>query len=123
MAPLNGFLVAVAVAMWSGGWGGIFAQTGTEREAEKTLRDLKIAPSIEPNVPIPEIYTAEPKIVRQTVAGVPEWRLFYFCRYHTSDDLAKIIHEQFATKLFDPKGKSTSVPDYTVTASMFRWTG
>jgi len=36
---------------------------------------------------------------------------------HTSDELKKIVHEQFATKVFDEKGKSTSVVDYTVSSN------
>jgi type II secretory pathway component GspD/PulD (secretin) len=108
---------AVIFVLGIGGWGGIFAQTDTEREAEQTLGDLKIELTPEPNVPMPEIYKSPPEIVKQTVGGADEWKLFYFCRYHKSDELQKIIHEQFATKLFDEKGKSTQVSDYTVSSS------
>jgi len=112
-------LAAIVVLHWIGGWGSISAQTDTENEAEKTLRDLKINPVMapDPNVPIPEAYRTPPKIFEQIVGGASEWKLFYFCRYHTSDDLKKIIHEQFATKLFDAKGKSTQVVDYTVSSN------
>jgi type II secretory pathway component GspD/PulD (secretin) len=108
---------AVIVLLWIGGWGGIFAQTDTEHEAEQTLGDLKIDLTPEPNVAVPEIYRAPPQITKQTVGGTDEFKLFYFCRYHTSDELQKIIHEQFATKLFDEKGKSTQVTDYTVSSN------
>ncbi|MBN2592227.1 MAG: hypothetical protein JXA81_01880 [Sedimentisphaerales bacterium] len=100
-----------------GGWGNILAQTDTEHKAEQTLRDLKIDLTPDPNTDIPEIYKTPPKIVKQTVGGAEEWKLFYFCRYHTSDELRKIIHEQFATKLFDEKGKSTQITDYTVSSN------
>jgi len=100
-----------------GGRGNIFAQTDTEHEAERTLRDLKIDITPDPNTAMPEIYKAPPKIIKQTVGGTDEWKLFYFCKYHTSDELQKIIHEQFATKLFDEKGKSTQVSDYTVSSN------
>ncbi len=111
-------IVAVAVALWTGGWGNIFAQTDTELEAERTLRELRInTQAPEPNVPMPEVYRTPPKIFEQIVGGTPEWKLFYFCRFHTSDDLKKIIHEQFATKVFDEKGKSTQVTDYTVSSN------
>jgi Flp pilus assembly secretin CpaC len=112
-------IVAVAgvVVICIGGWGTIFAQTNTEHEAEKTLGDLKIDVIPEPNIPMPEIFTTPPKILKQKVGGVDEWKLFYFCRNHTSDELKKIIHEQFATKLFDQKGKSTKISDYTVTSN------
>jgi Flp pilus assembly secretin CpaC len=109
--------VAAVVIHWTGGWGSISAQTDTEREAEQTLRDLKISMAPEPNVPIPEPYKTPPKIYEQIVGGASEWKLFYFCKHHTSDDLKKIIHEQFATKLFDKKGKSTQITDYTVSSN------
>jgi Flp pilus assembly secretin CpaC len=112
-------IVAVGVMLWTGGWGNISAQTDTELEAERTLRELRInthAPA-EPNVPVPDVYRAPPKISEQVVGGKSEWKLFYFCKYHTSDDLQKIIHEQFATKLFDEKGKSTQMTDYTVSSN------
>ncbi|OHB84538.1 MAG: hypothetical protein A2Z38_07175 [Planctomycetes bacterium RBG_19FT_COMBO_48_8] len=110
-------VVAAAILIWMGEWGSISAQTDTENEAERTLRDLKINIGPDPNVPIPEVYRTPPKISEQIVGGTSEWKLFYFCKYHTSDELKKIIHEQFATKLFDEKGKSTSVDDYTVSSN------
>ena len=113
-------LIAVAalfILLLIGGWGSIFAQTDTEHEAEQTLRDLKIDITPDPNTTMPEIYKVPPKIVKQTVGGAEEWKLFYFCKYQKSDDLKKIIHEQFATKLFDQKGKSTQVSDYTVSSN------
>jgi len=110
-------VVAGLVVICIGGRGTIFAQTNTEHEAEKTLNDLKIDVIPEPNVPMPEVYTTPPKILKQKVGGADEWKLFYFCRNHTSDELKKIIHEQFATKLFDQKGKSTQISDYTVSSN------
>ena len=109
--------LAAVVLHWIGGWGDISAQTDTENEAERTLRDLKINVIPDPNVPIPEAYRTPPKMFEQIVGGKSEWKLFYFCKYHTSDELKKIIHEQFASKLFDPKGKSTKVVDYTVSSN------
>ena len=112
-------IVAVAgvVVNCIGGWGTIFAQTNIENEAEKTLKDLQIDVTPEPNILIPEVYTTPPKILKQKVGGVEEWKLFYFCRNHTSDELKKIIYEQFATILFDQKGKSTQISDYTVSSN------
>ncbi len=113
---LNG-AVGVAVLLWVGGLSNIFAQTDTEREAERTLRDLKIHVAHDPNVPTPEILKTPPKIFEQVVGGTSEWKLSYFCKYHTSDALKAIIHEQFATKLFDAKGKETKLVDYTVSSN------
>jgi type II secretory pathway component GspD/PulD (secretin) len=109
--------VAVIVVLWISGWSSISAQTNTENEAEQTLRDLKIDVIPDPNIAVPEIYKTPPKIVKQKVGGTDEFKLFYFCKYHTSDGLKTIIHEQFATKLFDEKGKSTQVSDYTVSSN------
>jgi len=104
--------------MCVGGVCNLFAQTNTEHNAEKALRDLRIDVTVtEPNVPILEIYTTPPKIVEQMVGGAPEFKLFYFCLHHTSDELKKIVHEQFATKLFDKKGKETKLVDYTVSSN------
>jgi len=109
--------MAGVVMVYYGGGGSIFAQTDTEHEAEDTLKDLKIDTTPDPNAAVPEFYTTPPKILKQKVGGVDEWKLFYFCRNHTSDDLKKIIHEQYATKLFNQKGKSTQISDYTVSSN------
>jgi type II secretory pathway component GspD/PulD (secretin) len=112
--------VAIIIMLGIGRWGSIFAQTDKEHEAEQTLKDIKInitGEPREPNVPVPTIYKVPPKIVKQVVGGTDEYKLFYFCKYHPSDDLKQIVNEQFATKLFDEKGKSTQVTDYTVSSS------
>lgn len=109
-------VLGVAVVLWIGKWGDVFAQTDTEQEAQAILNRLKMNLTEDPNVPLPEAYTAPPVIREQIVGGLPEWKLFYFCRNHTSDDLKKLIHEQFATKLFDKKGKETKMVDYTVSS-------
>ena len=100
--------VVFFVVLWIGGRIHLFAQTSTEDEAQETLQKLQIIGVPEPNVPMPEVYKSPPEIVEQTVGGKPEWKLFYFCKYQPSDELKKIIHEQFATKLFDKKGKDTT---------------
>jgi hypothetical protein len=108
----------VAVSLWIGGWGSAFAQKATESTAIKALRDLQIdLNDVEPNIPMPEIYNTPPKIVEQTVGGTQEFKLFYFCKHHTSDELKQIIHEQFASKLFDEEGKNVTLDDYTVSSN------
>jgi hypothetical protein len=111
--------VVFVVVIWAGGYIPLFAQTKTEDEATETLNKLQIKPQdiTEPNVPMPDVYKTPPEIVEQTIGGTSEWKLFYFCKYHTSDELKQIIHEQFATKLFDQKGKETQIPDYTVSSN------
>jgi flagellar biosynthesis GTPase FlhF len=113
------WVAACAVVLWAGGYGHLLAQTSTEDEATETLNKLQIQLQeiAEPNVPMPEVYKSPPQIIEQTVGGKSEWKLFYFCRYQSSDELKKIIHEQFATKLFDKKGKETQIPDYNVSSN------
>jgi flagellar biosynthesis GTPase FlhF len=110
--------LTVGLVIWVGGICSLFAQTNTEHNAEKALSDLQIDTTInDPNIPIPEIYETPPVIKEQIVGGAPEFKLFYFCKHHTSDELKQIVHEQFATELFDAKGKSTKVTDYTVSSN------
>ncbi|MBC8472306.1 MAG: hypothetical protein H8D56_22830 [Planctomycetes bacterium] len=110
--------LTVGLVVCVGGICTLFAQTNTEHNAEKAINDLQIDTSInDPNIPIPEIYKTPPKIVEQIVGGKAEFKLFYFCKQHTSDELKKIVHEQFATQLFDEKGKSTNVSDYNVSSN------
>jgi Flp pilus assembly secretin CpaC len=93
-------------------------ERGTAIEAQNILRDLsRIETVSDPNVQGPAIYRSPPKKFKQIVGGSEEWKLIYFCQYHTADDMKTIINEQFATKLFDEKGKSSSVTDYTITAN------
>jgi len=110
--------LTVGLMIWVGGYCTLFAQTNTEHNAEKALKDLQVDTSLtDPNILIPEIYETPPIIRSQIVGGKEEFKLFYFCKQHTSDELKKIVHEQFATQLFDEKGKSTNVTDYTISSN------
>ncbi len=110
-------VVALVIMFAVAGCDGLFAERLTELEADKTLRNLtRIQPVAEPNIPVPAIYQAPPKVVRQTVGGKEEWKLFYFCKYHVADRLRAIVHDQFATPLFNKK-QGTTQADYTITAS------
>jgi type II secretory pathway component GspD/PulD (secretin) len=109
--------VTVAVVLLVGGCGDPLGENSTGAQAQSIINDLsRIEPVSEPNISVPEIYKEPPKIVEQIVGGTPEFKLAYFCMYHTSDELKKIVHEQFATKLFDKKGKETKLVDYTVSS-------
>jgi hypothetical protein len=93
-------------------------ERATGIEAQNILRDLSRVETIpDPNIQIPAVYQSPPRKFQQVVGGAPEWKLIYFCQYHTAEGMKQIINEQFATKLFDEKGKSTNVADYTVTAN------
>jgi len=110
--------VTVAVLLLVGGCGDFLGGKTTGLQSQSIIRDLsKIEPVAEPNISVPEIYKEPPKIIEQMVGGTPEFKLAYFCMYHTSDELKKIVHEQFATKLFDKEGKETKLVDYTVSSN------
>jgi len=113
-------VVATAAAMallWVGGCEGFFAQESAGVQAESIINELsRIRPVAEPNIPIPDVYKEPPQIREQIVGGKPEFKLFYFCNYHTSDELKEVVHDQFATVIFDEKGKSSRQADYTVSS-------
>jgi len=112
--------VATAAAMallWVGGCEEFFAQESAGVQSESIIKELsQIRPIAEPNISIPQVYKEAPKIVEQIVGGKPEFKLFYFCNYHTSEELKQVVHDQFATVIFDEKGKSTRQADYTVSS-------
>ncbi len=113
-------VVATAAAMallWVGGCEGFFAQESAGVQAESIINELSgIRPVAEPNIPIPDVYKEPPQIREQIVGGKSEFKLFYFCNYHTSDELRQVVHDQFGTVIFDEKGKSTRQADYTVSS-------
>ncbi|OHB60830.1 MAG: hypothetical protein A2167_00800 [Planctomycetes bacterium RBG_13_46_10] len=114
---LTGFFVTAAF-LFIEGCGDFLGEKAASIQSQSILNDLStIKATPEPNIPIPEIYKQSPKIVEQVVSGKPDWKLFYFCKYHTSEELKLIIQAQFATQIFDEKGKSTTVTDYTVSSN------
>ena len=109
--------VLLAVVLWIAGSVQLLAQPTTQDEAKDTLAKLQIRDVPEPNIQMPEIYTREPEIIEQVVSGTPEWKLFYFCKYQPSSDLKKIIDEQFADRVVDPKGKESVTLKYNVSSN------
>jgi type II secretory pathway component GspD/PulD (secretin) len=109
--------LAMGVALWIGGCGDFLTDKTASRESTKILDDLgRVETTTEPNIPMPSIYKQPPKIIPQTVSGVEEWKLFYFCRHLSANELEAIVHKQFATLVFNAKGKSTNVKDYNVSS-------
>jgi hypothetical protein len=105
------------VALWIGGCGDFLTDKTAGRESDKILDDLgRVETTSEPNIPIHSIYKQPPKIVEQVVAGAPEFKLFYFCQHLSSAELEAIVHQQFATLVFNQKGQSTAIKDYTVSS-------
>ncbi|MCX5639019.1 MAG: hypothetical protein NTX52_15190, partial [Planctomycetota bacterium] len=91
-------VAAVAVMVCTGGCADPFGEKTAVLQSDKIIREVGILKTTpEPNIPMPEIYKAPPRIVEQVVGGKPEWKLFYFCKYHTSEELKTIINAQFAT--------------------------
>lgn len=112
-----GWVVSIISLLLISGCQDFFAQKPTEMESKNILRELsKIELVPDHDTLIPELYKAPPKIVEQIVGGGSEWKLFYFCKYHMSDELREVVNAQFATKLFNEKGKSSTLKDYTISS-------
>ncbi len=114
---IAGAIAAVMALLWVGGCEEFFAQESAGVQSESIIKELsRIRPVAEPNISIPQAYKEAPEIIEQIVGGKPEFKLFYFCNYHTSEELKQVVYDQFATMLFDEKGKSTRLVDYTVSS-------
>jgi len=112
-------MAAVAVILWGGGCADPFGEKSADLQSDKIIRDVGVINTAPvPNIPIPEIYRAAPKIVEQVVNGKSEWKLFYFCKYHTSEELKTIVNSQFATQNFEKPDKPPLIlPHYTVSSN------
>jgi len=112
-------LISILWVIFLSGCGDFFDEKTTFIRSQRIRDDIReIRPVVDPNVSLPSVYQAPPKIFEQIVGGTQEFKLFYFCRHHTADKLAKIVEEQFAQKVFDKKGKSTTVPNYAVSSNL-----
>jgi len=110
-------VLTVIVTLWTGGCGDFLTDKTAGRESTNIIDDLgRVETTTEPNIPMPSIYRGPPKIVEQVVAGAPEFKLFYFCRHLSAAELEAIVHKQFATLIFNQKGQSTAMKDYTVSS-------
>ena len=93
-------------------------ERATAIEAQNILRELNRVETVpDPNIPVPDAYKQPPQKVKQIVGGAEEWKLFYFCKYHTAEEMKKIIQEQFSSVIFDAKGKSQTLPNFGITAN------
>nr|MBC8217018.1 hypothetical protein [Planctomycetota bacterium] len=111
-------IVAVLLTLSAGGCGDLIPAKSAAVESSRILKELgRVETAPEPNIPLPSFFTAPPKILEQNIAGKLEYKLFYFCQHHTSPELSQIVNTQFASTLFDAKGKSTRVPDYRVSSN------
>ena len=93
-------------------------ERATAIEAQNILRNLSTIEEVpDANLAIPSIYKVPPKKVKQIVGGAEEWKLFYFAKYLKADQIKMLVNEQFAARVFNEKGQSTTVQDYTVSAN------
>ena len=93
-------------------------ERATAIEAQNILRNLSTIEEVpDANLAVPDIYKVPPKKVKQVVGGAEEWKLFYFAKYLKAEEIKTLVHEQFAARVFNEKGQSTTVQDYTVSAN------
>ncbi len=108
-------IVVVLPMLSAGGCGDFLPAKSAGRESTRIINEVRKAETaLEPNIPLPEIYRTPPEILEQTVGAHLEYRLFYFCRQHTAAELQKLVNDQFASSIFDEKGKSTRVIDFSI---------
>jgi Flp pilus assembly secretin CpaC len=94
------------------------AQKSAAAEADNIISNLsRIELTAEPNIPIPEVYRQPPIIREHMVGGEPEFRLTYFCKHHTSEELKQIIHEQFSYRIFNKPGKPPQIATNYIVSS------
>jgi type II secretory pathway component GspD/PulD (secretin) len=100
------------------GCGDFVSSKNAGTESSRILKELRnIEPPQDSNIVAPLFVTAPPKIIKQIVGGKTEYKLFYYCQYHIASELEKIVQAQFASTLFDAKGQSIRVTDYTVSSN------
>ena len=109
--------IALLMVVCVSGCGDFFAKKPTELHSKRIREQLReVKPVPDANVYIHPRYSDPPKVVKQIVGGAEEWKLFYFCKHNTSVQLAEVVNDQFASKLFDKKGKETKIADYKVSS-------
>jgi Flp pilus assembly secretin CpaC len=93
-------------------------ERATAIEAQNILRNLSTIEEVpDANMAIPSIYKVPPTKVKQVVGGAEEWKLFYFAKYIKVDQIKTLVTEQFAARVFNEKGQSVTVQDYTVSSN------
>ena len=93
-------------------------ERATAIEAQNILRNLSAIEQVpDSNLAIPDVYKVPPKKVKQIVGGAEEWKLFYFAKYLKAEQIKTLVSEQFAARVFNEKGQSVTVQDYTVSAN------
>ncbi|MBN1124781.1 MAG: hypothetical protein JXA82_07230 [Sedimentisphaerales bacterium] len=92
-----------------------FQSKSTELESMNTLRELyQLKPIPGADMTKPEIYSRPPEIVEGTIAGNPEVKLYYFCKYHSSGDIVNLLNSQFVEGLNDNEGNPIPGVPYNI---------
>jgi len=92
-----------------------FQAKPTELESMNTLRDLKsIKPVTGGEILKPQMYLKPPEIVEGTVAGNPDAKLYYFCKYHSTGEIVNLLTNQFLAGLNDAEGKPLPGVPYNI---------
>lgn len=99
------------------GCSGQYDSKPTELESMNILRDLEaVKPTTGTGISKPDIYAMPPSIEEIVVTGQPEVKLYYFCQYHSADDLIGLLNTQFVQPLLDRKG--APLPSIPLTISV-----
>ena len=78
------------------GCGDFFAEKPTEIQSRNIIRKLsELREVADLNTPLPDIYLAEPKIIKYKNGA----KVFYFTKHHTVDKLSGLIEEQLGFKV------------------------
>lgn len=100
------------------GCSGVYDTKPTELESMNVLRDLEtVKPTTGVGISKPDIYVAPPSIEEIVVTGQPEVKLYYFCQYHSADDLVNLINSQFVQPLLDRKGAPMPAIPFTISTN------
>jgi len=110
-------LILASITVFSG-CGDFFSEKASQLESQNILREIsKIEYAPDTSIQTPDVYKLPPRIIEGKVGDKKDAKLFYFTKYHSPSDLAKLINEQFIKKFFDAKGKPYPVRDYGVSVN------
>jgi Flp pilus assembly secretin CpaC len=100
------------------GCSGKYDSKPTELESMNILRDLEsVKPTTGTGISKPDVYTTPPSIEEIVVAGQPEVKLYYFCQYHSADNLVTLLNTQFVQPMMDRKGAPLPVIPLTISTN------
>jgi type II secretory pathway component GspD/PulD (secretin) len=108
------FILLVLVILLCIGCGEVFKKDPTELKSDAIREQVSRIKIPEPNLIIPDILKEQPRIERYVGSEGEEWKLHYYCRHHTADEMKQIIDDQFGKHVVE-KNVQKTLPDYKVT--------